>query len=65
MSVEKRAALLTQVAGLSEKQARDVELVLEMIPSMLWNVCRRRGRLSWMSLESISYLFLFFGYFPF
>jgi len=34
MPVEDRAALLTQVAGLSEEQARDVEFVLEMIPSI-------------------------------
>ena len=44
MSVEKRAALLTQVAGLSEKQARDVELVLEMIPSIKVDIkCETEG----------------------
>jgi len=44
MSVEDRAALLTQVAGLSEEQARDVELVLEMIPSIEVDIkCETEG----------------------
>lgn len=44
MSVEDRAALLTQVAGLSEDQARDVDLVLEMIPSIEVDIkCETEG----------------------
>jgi len=44
MSVEDRATLLTQVAGLSEEQARDVELVLEMIPSIEVDIkCETEG----------------------
>ncbi|KAJ1270299.1 hypothetical protein BS78_06G043200 [Paspalum vaginatum] len=44
MSVEDRAVLLTQVAGLSEQQARDVELVLEMTPSIEVDIkCETEG----------------------
>jgi translocation protein SEC63 len=42
--VEDRSALLTQVAGLSEEEAQDVELVLEMIPSIEVDIkCETEG----------------------
>ncbi|KAL5215906.1 hypothetical protein ABZP36_007307 [Zizania latifolia] len=44
MSVEERAALLTQVAGLSDEEAQDIELVLEMIPSIEVDIkCETEG----------------------
>ncbi|KAL5213811.1 hypothetical protein ABZP36_002963 [Zizania latifolia] len=44
MSVEERVALLTQVAGLSDEEAQDVELVLEMIPSIEVDIkCETEG----------------------
>ncbi|KAG8064012.1 hypothetical protein GUJ93_ZPchr0004g40363 [Zizania palustris] len=44
MSVEERMALLTQVAGLSDEEAQDVELVLEMIPSIEVDIkCETEG----------------------
>jgi translocation protein SEC63 len=63
MSVEDRSALLAQVAGLSEEQAQDVELVLEMIPSIEVDIkCETEGEegiqegdvvtmYAWVSLE--------------
>ncbi|GJN11849.1 hypothetical protein PR202_ga30079 [Eleusine coracana subsp. coracana] len=44
MSVEDRSALLTQVSGLSEEESQDVELVLEMIPSIEVDIkCETEG----------------------
>ncbi|KAM3366888.1 hypothetical protein ACQJBY_015902 [Aegilops geniculata] len=44
MSEVERATLLTQVAGLSEEEARDVELVLEMIPTVEVDIkCETEG----------------------
>ncbi|GJN40450.1 hypothetical protein PR202_gb29665 [Eleusine coracana subsp. coracana] len=44
MSMEDRSALLTQVAGLSEEESQDVELVLEMIPSIEVDIkCETEG----------------------
>lgn len=44
MPVEERATLLTQVAGLSDEGAQDVELVLEMIPSIEVDIkCETEG----------------------
>ncbi|KQJ82022.1 dnaJ protein ERDJ2 [Brachypodium distachyon] len=44
MSKGERAALLTQVAGLSEEEARDVELVLEMVPTIEVDIrCETEG----------------------
>ncbi|OEL30143.1 DnaJ protein ERDJ2A [Dichanthelium oligosanthes] len=44
MTLEDRATLLIQVAGLSEEQAHDVELVLEMIPSIEVDIkCETEG----------------------
>lgn len=44
MPVEERAMLLTQVAGLSDEGAQDVELVLEMIPSIEVDIkCETEG----------------------
>ncbi|KAF0890544.1 hypothetical protein E2562_003759 [Oryza meyeriana var. granulata] len=44
MPVEERATLLTQVAGLSDEDAQDVELVLEMIPSIEVDIkCETEG----------------------
>ncbi|KAM0833226.1 hypothetical protein ACQ4PT_064394 [Festuca glaucescens] len=44
MSQVERAALLTQVAGLSEEEAQDVELVLEMVPTIEVDIrCETEG----------------------
>nr|XP_010909367.1 dnaJ protein ERDJ2 [Elaeis guineensis] len=44
MTVEDRAELLTQAAGLSAAEAHDVELVLEMIPSITVEItCETEG----------------------
>ncbi|XP_015692250.1 dnaJ protein ERDJ2 [Oryza brachyantha] len=44
MPVEERATLLTQVAGISDEDAQDVELVLEMIPSIEVDIkCETEG----------------------
>ncbi|XP_072953366.1 dnaJ protein ERDJ2 [Typha angustifolia] len=44
MTVEERTELLTQIAGLSAVEAQDVELVLEMIPSVTVEItCETEG----------------------
>ncbi|ONK75289.1 uncharacterized protein A4U43_C03F15310 [Asparagus officinalis] len=44
MTVEDRAELLTQVAGLSLSQAHDIEVVLDMIPSITVDItCETEG----------------------